>query len=124
MFSSWIHSIICCCLRFIMSSICFCRKLRKVRRSSWSQSYDRLSLPLSSQTVELVYESALRNRAHLSFLNHLDDFNTKDSGMCAVEGFESKCGSRFLFDGPVGLFDDVVEVFALPSLYVCATSVV
>ena len=32
--------------------------------------------PLSSQTVELFYEAALRNRAHLSLADHLDDFNT------------------------------------------------
>jgi hypothetical protein len=53
---------------------------------------------------------------HLTFL--------KDSGMYAVEGFEAKCGSRFLFDGPVGLFDDIAEVFALPSFDVCARFIV
>ena len=80
--------------------------------------------PLSSQTVELIYEAALRNRAHLSLANHLDDFNALEGGMCAVEGFETKCGSRFLFDGPVGLFDDIVEVFALPNFDVCARFIV
>ena len=41
-----------------------------------------------------------------------------------MEGFEAKCGSRFLFDGPVGLFDDIVEVFALPNFDVCARFIV
>ena len=38
--------------------------------------------PLSSQTVELIYEAALRNRAHLPLADHLDDFNTLEGGMC------------------------------------------
>ena len=41
-----------------------------------------------------------------------------------MEGFEAKCGSRFLFDGPVGLFDDIVEAFALPNFDVCARFIV
>jgi hypothetical protein len=73
----------------------FCRKLRKDRHSIGSDRRIGSPWPLSSQSVELVYEAGLRNRAHLSLADHLDDLNTLEGGMCAVEGFEAKCRSRF-----------------------------
>ena len=102
----------------------FCRKHRKDRHSIGADRTIGSPWPLSSQTVELIYEAALRNRAHLSLADHLDDFNTLEGGVCTVEGFEAKCRSRFLFDGPMGLFDDIVEVFALPNFDVCARFIV
>ena len=60
----------------------FCRKLRKDRHSIGADRTIGSPWLLSSQTVELIYEAALRNRAHLSLADHLDDFNTLEGGMC------------------------------------------
>ena len=46
----------------------------------------------------------------LAFANHMHRFNTSDDDPGTAKGLESEHRSRYTFDGPVVLLDDVVEV--------------
>ena len=56
---------------------------------------------------------------HLSFPNHMHDLDAGQSDARAPKTLETQHRFRDAFDGPVILFDNVVQVLALPDLDRC-----
>ena len=52
----------------------------------------------------------------LPFLEHVDQFNSSQRDLCGPKTLESQHRATLAFDAPMILFNDVVEVLALPDL--------
>ncbi len=64
-------------------------------------------MELSGQGIELFSdrENVSFGRGHLSFLYHVHQFNSTQSAIGRVEGFEAEHGPDDPFDGPVVLLN-------------------
>ena len=53
---------------------------------------------------------------HLALLDHVHQFDARQSAAGWIEGFEAEYGANDLFDRPVILFDEINQVFDLTNL--------
>ncbi len=90
----------------------FCRK-PGVRARRWPG----LSIDSDSELFELLRERRLRipGILRLSFAHHVDHLDAAQDGASAIHGLEPHHRANPPLDGPMILFDPIVEVTTVPD---------